>query len=140
MLNIKQDWKFNVLGIYNFLQPGKFDALFTFFKENHDKMPGDIIEAGVFRGSSLIVIGMYLKQIGSNKKIYGFDSFSGFPPVYHSKDELSEFERLAENGQIDEQHIIAVRKNLEFKIYYLRRNWIKRFRLLVLFQTQVLGS
>ena len=91
MIKIKEDWEFNVLGIYNYLKPGRFDALFTYIKENHDKIPGDIVEAGVFRGSSLIAIAMYLKEIGSDKKVYGFDSFYGFPPVYHSKDEISEY-------------------------------------------------
>ena len=58
---------------------------------------------------------MYLKQIGSDKKVYGFDSFEGFPPVYHSKDELSEYERMAKEGMIHENHINAVRQNLQWK-------------------------
>jgi len=33
---------------------------------------------------------MYLKEIGADKKVYGFYGFSGFAPIYHSKDELSE--------------------------------------------------
>jgi hypothetical protein len=115
MIKIKEDWEFNVLGIYNYLKPGRFDALFTYIKENHDKIPGDIVEAGVFRGSSLIAIAMYLKEIGSDKKVYGFDSFSGFPPVYHSKDEISEYERMAKECMINENHIKAVRQNLEWK-------------------------
>ena len=112
---LKKDWEFNVLDIYNYLKQGRLDALFTFIKENHDKIKGDIIEAGVFRGRSLIAIAMYLKQIGSYKKVYGFDSFSGFPPIYHSKDELSEYERMAKEGIIDENHINAVRQNLQWK-------------------------
>lgn len=112
---LKKDWEFNVLDIYNYLKPGRFDSLFAFIKENHEKVEGDIVEAGVFRGSSLIAIAMFLKEIGSDKKVYGFDSFSGFPPVYHPKDELSEYERMYKEGMIDEDHINAVTQNLEWK-------------------------
>lgn len=115
MIKIKKDWEFNVLGIYNFRQAGRFDSLFSFIKENHEKIDGDILEAGVFRGSSLLAIGMFLKELGSNKKVYGFDSFSGFPPVYHPKDDLFEFERMAQEGLIGNNHIIAVRNNLKWK-------------------------
>ena len=115
MLIIKNDWEFNVLGIYNYRKPGRFDSLFAFIRDNHDKLEGDIVEAGVFRGNSLLAIAMYLKELGSSKKVYGFDSFSGFPPVNHVKDELEEFERMAEKGQITEDHIAAVRNNLNWK-------------------------
>ena len=114
MIKIQEDWEFNVLGIYNFLKPGRFDALFKFIQDNHSKMPGDIVEAGVYRGSSLIALGMFLKQLGSDKKVYGFDSFAGFPPIYHPKDALSNFERMYEARRIDDQHIMAVRKNRQW--------------------------
>ncbi len=115
MITIKQDWEFNVLGIYNYYKSGRFDSLFRFIKENHDKIDGDIVEAGVFRGNSLIAIAMYLKELGSKKKVYGFDSFAGFPPVYHPKDDISYYEKMASEGIIDEDHISAVRKNLKWK-------------------------
>jgi hypothetical protein len=115
MKTITKDWEFNVIGIYNYFKPGRFESLFSFIKENHEMFEGDIIEAGVFRGNSLIAIAMYLKQIGSNKKIYGFDSFSGFPPVYNKKDELSEFDRMAQEGLISNDHANAVKQNLEWK-------------------------
>ena len=44
MLNIRDDWEFNVLGIYNYRKAGPFDALFDFIRENHDKIPGDIVD------------------------------------------------------------------------------------------------
>ena len=55
------------------------DAILKIIRENHTEILGDIVEAGVYRGNSLIAIGMLLKELGSSKKIYGFDSFSGFP-------------------------------------------------------------
>ena len=56
-------------------------------KENHNKIDGDIVESGVYKGSSLLAMGLLLKEIGSSKKVYGFDSFSGFPPVFHDYDD-----------------------------------------------------
>ncbi len=43
-------------------------------------VPGDIAEAGVYRGESLIPMAIYVKQQNLNKKLYGFDSFEGFAP------------------------------------------------------------
>jgi len=41
-------------------------------------LPGAIADCGVFRGASLVAIGIYLRQNGIEKTIYGFDSFAGF--------------------------------------------------------------
>ena len=41
-------------------------------------IPGDIAECGVYRGSTLISMALFLQQIGSEKKVFGFDSFQGF--------------------------------------------------------------
>jgi len=51
------------------------------------------LEAGVFRGKSILATALLLKEIGSPKKVYGFDSFSGFPPVIHDLDSLQEFKK-----------------------------------------------
>jgi hypothetical protein len=110
MITIKDDWEFNVLGIYNYLKPGRFDSIFKFIYDNHTKIDGDIVEAGVYQGSSLIALGMFLKQIRSDKKIYGFDSFSGFPPIKNNKDDFSQFEKMYKENIIDTKHIEAVRK------------------------------
>lgn len=111
MINIRDDWEFNVLGIYNFRRPGRIGRLCNFIRENHERISGDIVEAGVYRGSSIIALGMLLKELGSSKKVYGFDSFSGFPPVYHQKDDLSQFERMHARKMIADDHIEAVRRN-----------------------------
>ena len=43
------------------------------------EVEGEIAECGVFRGSTIIPMGLFIKQHGIPKKIYGFDSFEGFP-------------------------------------------------------------
>lgn len=115
MLHLTEDWEFNVLGIYNYRKPGPFDALFGFVRENHHRIEGDLVEAGVFRGSSLVAMGMMLKELGSDKKVYGFDSFAGFPPIYHANDGMEKFEELHSLGRITDQHMDAVRRNLAWR-------------------------
>ena len=61
-----------------------FSPLRFFYKyiiNNHDKIKGDILDLGVFRGRSLITTALILKKLGSKKKVYGFDTFSGFPKL-----------------------------------------------------------
>ena len=76
---LKNDWEFNILNIYNYNKPGSFSSYFDFIKKNHKKLPGDLLEAGVHKGKSLLSVALFLKEIGSKKKIYGYDSWAGFP-------------------------------------------------------------
>lgn len=41
-------------------------------------LEGDVAECGVWRGRTLIAMGLYLKQRRSTKTAWGFDSFEGF--------------------------------------------------------------
>lgn len=41
-------------------------------------LEGDLAECGVYRGGTLIPTGLYLRQAGLKKVVYGFDSFRGF--------------------------------------------------------------
>ena len=43
------------------------------------KLPGDVVECGVFRGASLRRIAKTLKDIAPERKVFGLDSFEGFP-------------------------------------------------------------
>ena len=49
------------------------------------KIKGDVIEFGVGRGRSLIILSSILSSIKSKKKLYAFDSFEGFGNI-HLKD------------------------------------------------------
>ena len=44
-------------------------------------LEGDVVECGVYQGRSLIRMALFLKQSGIGKKVYGLDSFEGFPSV-----------------------------------------------------------
>ena len=111
---LKKDWEFNILQVYNYQQSGKLDGYFNFIKNNHDKIEGDLCEVGVYRGSSLIATALFLKELGSDKKVWGFDSFSGFPS-YHKYDSLSYFEVLYQQGDISEEHYDQYLLNIQHK-------------------------
>jgi len=53
-------------------------------------MSGDIVEAGVFQGHTLLATALLLRELGSDKKVVGFDSFTGFPKKIESKTSTSE--------------------------------------------------
>jgi hypothetical protein len=48
-------------------------------------LEGDIADCGVYRAASTVGMGLYLRERGIRKTIYGFDSFEGFDEVtFHS--------------------------------------------------------
>jgi len=82
LLENSDDFIFNLTGVENYNSTStRLRFWFEHCKKNIDKLDGDIFEFGVFRGASLISIALLLKKLGSKKKVYGFDSFGGFPPV-----------------------------------------------------------
>ena len=58
---------------------------------------------------------MLLKELDSPKKVYGFDSFSGFPPIYHINDGLDRFKELFEDGKITSEHFSAHNKLKKYR-------------------------
>ena len=61
-------------------------------KQNAFKNDGDIFEFGVYRGNSLITAALILKELNSKKKLYGFDTFEGFPS-FSKFDDLNQFKK-----------------------------------------------
>lgn len=108
-----EDWEFGVLGLYNFRRPGPFSYLFDFARENSWR-EGDYIEAGVFRGRTLLSMGLFLRMIGSKSKVVGFDTFSGFPAVEAEEDKLAQFDVLHREGRISDEHLTSVYRNRDW--------------------------
>ena len=46
---------------------------------SENKVDGDLVEAGVYKGGNLILISLMLKQLNLSKKIYAYDTFEGMP-------------------------------------------------------------
>ena len=105
---------FNVLNLYNFYRVGYLECYFDFIKKNHNNFEGDIVEAGVFQGKSLISTALLLKKLKSNKKVYGYDTWSGYPPIYHKYDETDYWEILFKKDKISREHF---EKTLRLKKY-----------------------
>ena len=115
MKNLFNNWEFNVLGVYNYNLPGKLDNYYKWISNNHLSFDGDILEAGVFKGKSIIATAMFLKELGSKKKVYGYDSFSGFPPIYHKNDNLDMFNELYKDNKITKNHYLDHLKLKEYR-------------------------
>ncbi|MFL2747850.1 MAG: TylF/MycF/NovP-related O-methyltransferase [Gammaproteobacteria bacterium] len=112
---LKEDWEFNVIGVYNYKKSGPLQYYFDYVKQNVDKIEGELLEAGVYQGRSLLGMALMLKELGSDKKIYGFDTFTGFPPAYHEFDKFENFERLFNEGRITKEHYLKHLKNSEMR-------------------------
>tara|TARA_B100000575_G_scaffold276270_1_gene261573 strand:+ start:27 stop:761 length:735 start_codon:yes stop_codon:yes gene_type:complete len=67
---------------------------------------GTYVEAGVFNGSMLINIAQYLKENGKEFKLFGIDTFEGFPSqtIGHKYDNPDYFKILFKNGLITPDH------------------------------------
>lgn len=117
---LAEDWEFNTLGVYNYKKDGPLSSYFDFVANNHDNLAGHVLEAGVFQGRSLLGMALMLKELRSNKKVYGFDTFTGFPPVYHEFDKLENFALLLEAGRISEAHYQKVQKNQKVRSLFLQ--------------------
>ena len=113
------DWEFSVLEMYNFNNHYKNKLnkrhYFRFIKNNYDKLSGDILEVGVFNGGSLLSTALLLNELNSDKKVYGFDSFSGFGNSFHKNDELEQFDILFKENKITESHYSDIKRNLELR-------------------------
>jgi O-methyltransferase len=73
----------------------RFYGFFLLLSKISD-VPGDIVECGVGRGGSIIVICYAASLFGLDKVIYGFDSFAGFPSA--SANDLGE--RVTNLGEV----------------------------------------
>lgn len=69
-----------------FMDQGAFDlasvSRLLYFKRLFDRIrnvPGDIVECGVGRGDSLLMLALLAKDEGAERKLWGFDSFEGLP-------------------------------------------------------------
>lgn len=90
-----KEYEFNLLGADEYLNQNSSRLRFYYkhLKNNAKKYNGDIFEFGVFRGNSLITAALILKKLNSRKKVFGFDSFKGFPS-YSKYDDLKNFYNL----------------------------------------------
>ncbi len=112
MLNFKKlkQWEFNYLETFNVKSKSSLYYYFNFLKSKSFKnLRGDVVEAGVFRGKSLVTTALILKQLKSKKLIFGYDSFSGFPKI-SKYDENKYFNILFKKKEISQNHFKEILK------------------------------
>ena len=143
---LEKDWEFSVLNIYNYNKKGPFSIYFDFIKKNHKKLPGDLLEAGVYQGKSLLSVALFLKEIGSTKKIFGYDTWAGFPQKEKKNynDDFERWKQLLIEKKIAKSHYNEILKNREF-ISFIKKKIEKKlihstFLLQVIFQIAQLHS
>tara|TARA_B100000900_G_scaffold368886_1_gene346391 strand:+ start:2699 stop:3454 length:756 start_codon:yes stop_codon:yes gene_type:complete len=108
------DFEWDMMGIYNYNKEGRLLPYFDFLEKHLDN-DGDLVEAGVFRGYSLLSVGLYLKEKKSDKKIYAYDSFAGFPLVKNENDSIDKFKDLVSQNRISEEHYDQVQSSLKIR-------------------------
>ena len=94
IINYKE-YELNLLGVNEFYNQTNSRLRFWYnhIKKNAHKKDGDIFEFGVYQGNSLISAALILKELNSKKKVFGFDTFKGFPS-YSEFDDLKNFYNL----------------------------------------------
>ena len=123
-----QEWEKNYLEI---VSPEKKSHLFYYLKflnsKNFKKIEGDIVEAGVYRGTSLISSALLLKKNKelNIKKIWGYDTFSGFPS-YSEFDSFKQFDKMFKTKKF---------QTFIIRIFSSSKNTTKILKLLLLNQT-----
>ena len=90
---------------------GKMIAHYELFNIS-SKIPGCIIECGVFKGASLIRFATFLKLLKSNKKIIAFDTFGKHPTTKISSDHKRRNKLLSHGKEgISEKQLMKVLKH-----------------------------
>ena len=115
MKNLKNDYEFNLLKIENYNLSPRMIYLKKYL-ENHKNLEGDYYEFGVFRGNSLLSVALLFRKLGIKKKIYGFDTFQGFPK-YHPKDSFENFKKLNKEKKISSSHLKMIENFQKIKLF-----------------------
>jgi hypothetical protein len=122
----EKEFIFNLLGLENTNQSSmsRYRFLFEHIRKNALNDDGDIFEFGVFQGNTLIAIALLLKELGSDKLVYGFDSFNGFPG-YSEYDELDCFNKYKDK-YFNQEIIDDFEKSREILSKYLNKKKIDK--------------
>ena len=117
---LQDHWEFGALGVYNYRLTGDLEEYFKFIEENHQYIKGDICEIGVYKGHSLLSTALFLKELGSDKKVFGFDSFAG-SPAYHENDKLEKYDDLLDSNQISEEFYKKTQLNQKHRSVVIKK-------------------
>jgi hypothetical protein len=109
-IDFMETWEFGAVGISD-PNSSTLKRYFELIYRTRD-IQGDIAEFGVSTGKSIITTSLISRKLDANKKIYGFDTFTGFPG-FSENDNFDLFEKLFKQGEITEKHFRKIEKNRE---------------------------
>lgn len=77
------EWELNLLEVDDASEKSKSRLRFLYkhVRDNALQGDGDILEFGTFRGASALALALILRELGSSKTVFAFDTFSGFPSL-----------------------------------------------------------
>ncbi|PHS13760.1 MAG: hypothetical protein COA78_06635 [Blastopirellula sp.] len=91
-------------------------------------LPGDVIECGVYRGTSLRKIGRMISEISPDKELFACDSFAGFPEEKVGRIDVGWFRflsRLRKKFQLADD--TPARMEQFFSMYNIKGKIVKGF-------------
>ena len=94
---------------------------------------GDYVECGVWKGGNLILLSNLQEQIGENRSIYGFDTFSGMTePAEIDRNYMGQSAReiMASTAKVDGEHSIHAFASLQLVNQNLSDNKAKNIKLI----------
>lgn len=74
-----------------------------------------VVECGVYNGHTIVFLAEFLRRLGKENLIYGFDTFTGFPTTAHQNDLPERFDDLLKEGRITKKHCEKAKERLEKK-------------------------
>ena len=123
-LKTLKSWEINYLELFNLNRGSQLYFYFKFLRsKTFTKIDGDVVESGVFRGKSLITTALTLNSLNrnNNKKIWGYDTFSGFPKL-SNLDKKENFLKLYKDKIISKSHYEDVLKLQKYHKAFKSKN------------------
>jgi glycosyltransferase involved in cell wall biosynthesis len=96
--------RINITKKYNLVAGNNINLICEKLYENKS-LDGTFVECGVFKGNTIIAIAEFMNIVNCSRKIFGFDTFSGFPDLQiNEKDLPAHFNNLLNDNLITKDH------------------------------------
>lgn len=84
------EWPAIYAQVQNFTRVPEARLIFAFemvTRANQDRVEGDIVEAGVYRGGASMAMALAQRRFGTSRRLWLYDTFEGLPPPNSPKDD-----------------------------------------------------
>lgn len=112
MINKLSEWALNVLEVYSLNNRSlPYTYWYDFLLKKLNEVEGDILEFGVYRARTLSTTAFCASLAKNPRKVFGYDTFTGFPATLNSFDHPDNFETMYQNGSISSEHYAMIKQN-----------------------------